>query len=109
MISKDFRSNERTFNRRFIDIKSFKKYFSSFYENILGRRGNKRKMEYLGVGKRFKDSVLKINFHSIIFEWKRDTKGTMYFCLVGFCEEALANYERLCYLFARNVMIDHKR
>lgn len=63
-------------------------------------------MEYLGVEKRFKDSVLKINFHSIIFEWKRDMKGTMYFCLVGFCKEALANYERLSYLFARNVMID---
>lgn len=66
-------------------------------------------MEYLGVGKRFKDSVLKINFHSIIFEWKRDTRRTMYFRLVGFCEETLANYERLSYLFARNVMIDHKR
>lgn len=53
--------------------------------------------------------LLKINFHSIIFEWKRDTRRTMYFRLVGFCEEALANYERLSYLFARNVMLDHKR
>lgn len=38
-------------------------------------------------GKRFKDPVLKINFHSIIFE-QRDTRETVYFRLVGFRKEA---------------------
>lgn len=59
--------------------------FIFLHGNILGRRGNKRKMKYSG--KTFKDPVLKINFHSIIFE-KRDTRETVYFRLVGFRKEA---------------------